>query len=106
MVRFPERMSVASARGLAQIVSSDVGGYEKVIFDLSRTSYVDDTAAVMIGQLVNAAMTQHSRRFVIAGLNGGVANTLNSLRLLDSIPKENFADNLDKAKHIIKPMLL
>ena len=77
-----------------------------MIFDLSRASYVDDTAAVMIGQLVNAAMTQHSKRFVIAGLNGGVADTLNSLRLLDRIPKEHFADNLDEAKRIIKPMLL
>ncbi len=38
--------------------------------------------------------------------NGGVANTLNSLKLLDRIPKENFADNLDEAKRIIKPMLL
>ena len=106
LIMFPERISVASARELTNLVSQDVAEYQNVIFDLSRTSYVDDTAAVMIGQLINTAMTQHASRFVIAGLNGDVAKTLNSLKLLARIPQENFADDLNAAKEIIKPMLL
>ena len=106
LIMFPEQISVASARELTNLVGRDVAEYQNVIFDLSRTSYVDDTAAVMIGQLVNTAMTQHASRFVIAGLSGDVANTLNSLKLLARIPKEYFADDLDAAKEIIKPMLL
>ena len=39
-------------------------------------------------------------------LNNKVADTLNSLNLLARVPKENFADNLEDAKEIIKPMLL
>ena len=66
LVVFPDRVSVASARELTRIV----------IFDLSRTIYMDDTTAVIIGQLVDTAMTRSTRRFVIAGLQGDVADSL------------------------------
>ena len=103
---FPDRVSVASARELARIVSRDVGGHRIVIFDLSRTIYVDDSAAVMIGQLVNTAMARSARRFVIAGLQGDVAETLNAMDLLAMVPPEHFAADLDEAKRIVRPMLL
>ena len=68
LVVFPDRTSVASVRELTRIVSRDIGDQRIVIFDLSRTIYVDDTAAVMMRQLVNTAMARSARRFVIAGL--------------------------------------
>ena len=68
LVVFSDRTPVASARELTRIVSRNIGDQRIVIFDLSRTIYVDDTAAVMIGQLVNTAMARSARRFVIAGL--------------------------------------
>ena len=95
LVVFPDRVSVASARELTRIV----------IFDLSKTIYVDDSAAVMIGQLVNTAMARSARRFVIAGLQGDVADSLNALDLLARVPPEHFAADLDEAKRIVRPML-
>ena len=106
LVVFPHRVSVASARELVRIVGQDIGGHQIVIFDLSKTVDLDETAAVMIGQLIKMAMVQHSRQFVIAGLTGDAADTLNSMKLLAQVPPENFAANLDEAKQIIKPMLL
>ena len=105
LVVFPDRVSVASARELIRIVSRDVGGHRIVIFDLCRTIYVDDTAAVIIGQLVDTAMTRSARRFVIASLQGDVADRLNALDLLAGVPPEHFAADLDEAKRIVKPML-
>ena len=103
---FPDRVSVASARELTRIVSRDVGGHRIVIFDLSRTIYVDDSAAVMIGQLVNTVMARSARRFVISGLQDDVADSLNAMDLLAMVPPENFAADLDEAKRIVRPMLL
>ena len=105
LVVFPDRVSVASARELTRIVSRDVGGHRIVIFDLSRTIYVDDTAAVIIGQLVDTAMTRSTRRFVIAGLQGDVADSLNAMDLLAMVPPEHFAADLNEAKRIVRPML-
>ena len=105
LVVFPDRVSVASARELTRIVSRDVGGHRIVIFDLSRTIYVDDTAAVIIGQLVDTAMTRSTRRFVIAGLQGDVADSLNAMDLLARVSPEHFAADLDEAKRIVRPML-
>ena len=106
LVVFPDRVSVASARELTRIVSRDIGDHRILIFDLSKTIYVDDSAAVMIGQLVNTAMTRSARRFVIAGLQGDVADSLNALDLLARVPPEHFAADLDEAKRIVRPMLL
>ena len=106
LVVFPDRVSVASARELTRIVSRDIGDHRIVIFDLSKTIYVDDSAAVMIGQLVNTAMARSARRFVIAGLQGDVADSLNALDLLARVPPEHFAADLNEAKRIVRPMLL
>ena len=106
LVVFPDRVSVASARELTRIVSRDVGGHRIVIFDLSKTIYVDDSAAVMIRQLVDTAMARSARRFVIAGLQGDVADSLNALDLLARVPPEHFAADLNEAKRIVRPMLL
>ena len=106
LVVFPDRVSVASARELTRIVSRDVGRHRIVIFDLSRTIYVDDSAAVVIGQLVNTAVARSARRFVISGLQDDVADSLNAMDLLAMVPQEHFAANLDETKRIARPMLL
>ncbi len=71
---------------------------------LSRTEYVDDTAAVIIGHLIETAATLGTRQVIVVGLRPEVAATLNSMRLLDRIPESNFVANLDDAKLVAKPM--
>ena len=105
LVIFPDRVTVASAREVSRIVRPDIRGQQIVVFDMSRTVYVDDSAAVIIGELIQIAMTQKSRTFIICGLTKDVDNTLNSMGLLDRVPKENFAADMEGAKQIIRPLL-
>ena len=89
LVRFPDRVSVASAREIGRIVGRDVGGHQAVIFDLTQTEYVDDTAAVMLGRLINAAAARGGRDFVIAGMRPGIVDRLKALGFLDRVAPEH-----------------
>ena len=105
LVVFPERVTVASAREVSRIVRPDIRGHQIVVFDMSRTVYADDSAAQIIGELVQIAMAQRSRTFIIAGLTDSVSNTLHSMGLLDRVPKENFAADMEEAMQIVRSML-
>lgn len=105
LVRFPDRVSVASAREIGRIVGHDIGTYQPLIFDFTRTEYVDDTAAVMMGKLINAAAASGTRDFVIAGMRQDIAEKLKSLGFLDRVAPEHLMPDLDSAKRAVRPML-
>ncbi len=105
LVVFPNRVTVASAREVSRILRPDIRGHHIVIFNMSRTVYIDDSAAVIIGDLIQIAMAQRSRTFIIAGLTDDVSNTLHSMGLLDRVPKENFAADMEEAMQIVRSML-
>ena len=106
LVVFPAQVSVASARELTRIVGREVAGQPMLIFDFSQTVHIDDTAAAMMGQMVNTALAQSAKRFVIAGLGGQAADTLNAMGQLSRVPEENFASDLEEAKRIAGEMML
>ena len=105
LVIFPDRVTVASAREVSRILRSDIRGHHVVVFDMSRTKYVDDTAAVAIGGLIRIAMARRARTLVVSGLHADVAETLDSLRVLDSVPRANIVSDMEAAKEIIRPIL-
>ena len=105
LVVFPNRVTLASARELSRILRPDIRQQQFSIFDFSRTQYIDDTAAVIISDLIGAAMSARQRTIVIAGLHQDVANTLHSMKLLNRVPPGNFAADLDEAKQVVRPML-
>ena len=105
LVLFPDRVTVASAREVSRIVRPDLRGQEIVVFDMSRTEYVDDSAAVIIGDLIRTATSQRARAIIISGLAEDVANTLNALGTLDRVPRENIVADMEEAKQIIRPLL-
>ena len=105
MVVFPDRVTVASARELSRILRADIRGHQFSIFDMSRTVYMDDSAAVMMGDLVGVAMARQSRTIVIAGMNDAVLETVSSMGVLDRVSAENLAADVDEAKEIIRPLL-
>ena len=105
LVVFPDRVTVASAREVSRILRSDIRAHQVVVFDMSRTQYVDDTAAVAIGGLIRIAMAQRTRTLIVCGLRPDVASTLNSLRVLDSVPRANIVSDMEAAKEIIRPIL-
>lgn len=80
-------------------------GHQFSIFDLSRTEYVDDSAAVIISELVSIATVRHTRTIIIAGMNQSVSDTMHSMGLLDKVPLEHYASDVEEAKQIIRPLL-
>ncbi len=105
LVRFPEQVSVASAREIGRIVSRDVGAHRTVIFDLALTEYIDDTAAVMLGNLINTVASRGQRDFVITGMREDIAQKLKSFGFLDRVPPDHLVHDMTAAKRAVKPML-
>ena len=106
LVVFPDRVTVASSRELSRILRIEIGGHQYSIFDMSRTVFIDDSAAVMMGDLVGVAMSRRSRTIVIAGMNDAVLATVRAMGVLDRVPTENIAGDVEEAKQIIRPLLL
>ena len=106
LVVFPDRVSVASARELSRILRLDIRGHQYSIFDMSRTVYLDDSAAAMMGDLVGVATARQSRTIVIAGMNQTVSDTVRSMEVLDRVPPQNLAADVEEAKQVIGPLLL
>ena len=106
LVIFPDHVTVASSRELSRILRLDISGHQISLFDMSRTVYMDDSAAAMMGDMVGVAMARQSRTIVIAGMNKDVLDTVRSMGVLDRVPPENLADDVEEAKQIIRPLLL
>jgi MFS superfamily sulfate permease-like transporter len=70
LIVLPDRVSVASARELSRILGGDIRASEAVIMDFSRTTYLDDTAATLIGKVIEG------KPVVVSGLHGEPANML------------------------------
>ena len=106
LVVFPDRVTVASARELGRVLRPDFRGYQCSIFDLSRTLFVDDPAAVLMSELVSTAMARHARTIIFADMNQDVSNTVHSTGLLDRVPEENYVSDVEEAKPIVPPLHL
>ena len=133
LVSFPPRLTVASARETARIVGPDIKGHQTVIFDLTRTVYLDDTAALLIREFVNTVTSSGptpgpgagpdpspgsvpdpgpgSRQVprpggcIIAGLSGNPADMLNALGALNRVPPENIVPDMHAASRRLRVIL-
>ncbi len=105
LVIFPDRVTVASARETSRILRTDIRGHQVVVFDMSRTLYIDDTAAIAIGELIRIALAARTRTLIISGLNEEVADTLNSLRVLDRVPPGSIVAHMEEAREKIRLIL-
>ena len=106
LVVFPEWLTIASARELSRILRPDIQEHQYSIFDLTRTTYVDESAAVIVSELVSIAVDRHSRTIVIAGIHEDVYETMHSMGLLGNVPTRHFSADVEAAKGIIRPLLL
>jgi len=85
-------------------MSADVAGHEVVIFDFSETVYIDDSAALVIGQLIDAALDE-STQVIVMGLTGQTKETLRLLGSLKNVPDDHFVENIDEARTIAQRLL-
>ena len=104
MVAFRGSFSVASSNKIINTVSVDISEHEVVIFDFSETIYLDDSAALVLEQLIDAAIDQDTECIVMA-LSGLPARTLHSLDALQRVPEERIVGSLDEAREVAKRLL-
>ena len=96
--------TVASSSKLISTISMDVRDHEVVILDFSETVYVDDSAALVVEQLVDTAIAQDTE-VIVMGLRGSSRRAMESLNVLDAVPEDRFAENLDEAREIAARLL-
>ena len=96
--------SVASSNKLIDAISLDIQQHEVVILDFTDTVYVDDSAALVVEQLIDMAIDEGTR-VIIMGLHGNPAITLKALNVLKRVPEDRFVDNLEEARAVAKKIL-
>ena len=89
--------TVASSHKLVAAISADIKDHEVVIFDFSAATYIDDSAAMLIHQLIDVATQEHTE-VVVAGLSGSVAETLAALAVLQEVPADRIVETRDDAR--------
>ena len=104
LVTLRGRFSVASANELAQVISADIKEHEVVIFDFSETTNMDDSAALVMEQLVDTAAAEDTE-CIVMHLSGSVRSTLNSLNVFKGVPEDRFVDSLDDARVLARALL-
>ncbi|MCY3577113.1 MAG: SulP family inorganic anion transporter [bacterium] len=104
MVAFRGSFSVASSNKIINTVTVDIRDHEVVIFDFSETIYVDDSAALVLEQLIDAAIDQDTECIVMA-LSGLPARTLQSLDILQRVPEDRIVGSLDEARDVARRLL-
>ena len=106
LIVLPDRVSAASARQISRILRADLAQHRAFILDMSRTRYMDDSAAVMIGELLRVAKSRGDTPVIISGMSDDRAGALRSMSLLDEIPEAHIATDLGEAKEALRRVLL
>ncbi|MCY3786842.1 MAG: STAS domain-containing protein, partial [bacterium] len=85
-------------------LSQDIGEHEVVILDFSETQYVDDSAALVVEQMIDVARATDTE-CIVMGLQGAPAATLRSLNVLRHIPADHIVEGLDAAREVARRLL-
>ena len=91
--------TVASSRKLVEVIGEDIKDHEIVIFDFSDTTYLDDSAAMVVERLMNVA-TEKQTEVVVMGLSETIADTLRTLDILQQVPASQVVGTLDEARRV------
>ena len=96
--------SVASSGKMISAISADIRDHEVVILDFTDTVHMDDSAALVIEQLIDVAYEQDTD-CIVMGLGGRPAVTMLALNVLRRIPEDRFVENIDGAREAAKVVL-
>ena len=96
--------TVASSRKMINTISVDIRDHEIVILDFTGTVYMDDSAALVVEQLVDAAIAEDTE-CIVMGLTGPPADTLNGLNALQNVPADHYVGTLDEARDLAGMLL-
>ena len=104
MVKMRGSFTVASSNRLRVAIGKDIVEHEVVILDFSETSYVDDSAALVVEQLIDSA-TEHGTECIVIGLDNLPSGSLQSLDVLRRVPGDHFVGTFDEARSIAARLL-
>ena len=97
MVALRGAFTVASSSKLIETIGVDVRDHEVVILNFSDTVYIDDSAALVVEQLIDTAIMQDTQ-CIVMGLSGAPARSLSALDILKRIPGDRIVGTLDEAR--------
>ncbi len=104
MVALRGSFTVASSRKLIHTIGLDIREHEAVIFDFSDTVYVDDSAALAVEQLIDAA-TDDGIHCIVMGLSDLAPTSLQALDVLRRVPEDQRVETLDEARELAARLL-
>ncbi len=96
--------TVASSNKLINTISVDIRDHEVVILDFSDTVYIDDSAALVVEQMIDSAIAQDTECIAV-GLTGEPSDTIHSLNVLHSLPENHDVETLDDARELAREIL-
>ena len=99
MVSLRGSFSVASSNRLINAISADIHDHEVLILDFTETVYMDDSAALVVEQLIEVA-TEENTPCIVMGLDTFPAGTLLALNVLRKVPDSHFVSDLDGAREV------
>ena len=99
------RFSVASSSILVNTIGGDIRDHEVVIFDFSETLYMDDSAAMVVEQMIDIAIEEDTESIVM-GLSGSpVEDKLHALNIFAKVPEDRFVDDRNGAREVARSIL-
>ena len=104
LVALKGSFTVASSSKLIDTIGADIRDHEVVIIDFSDTVYVDDSAALVVEQLIEAADLQKTH-CIVMGLSGMPARNLRALDVLNRVPRDQIVEDWDQAKRTASRIL-
>lgn len=104
LVSMRGRFSVASSSNLVSAIGQDIQEHEVVIFDFTETAYMDDSAAMVVEQMIDVAMDEDTEPIVM-GLSGPVERNLRALNTLHRVPADRFVSDRDEAREVAERIL-
>ena len=104
LVALKGSFTVASSHKLVSVIGADIKDHEVVIFDFSGATYIDDSAAMVIEQLIEAAGRQETE-VIVMGATDRVAESLHTLDVLQHVPDGHEVETLDEARELARNLL-
>ena len=104
LVAFRGSFTVSSSRKLIALIAADIRDHDVVIFDLSRATHVDDSAAHLLAQVIDRAK-QTQTEIVVCGLNDRIRGPLFAFDVLDRIPDDRIAETEEGARALAWSLL-
>ena len=96
--------TVASSSKLLDTIGEDIREHEVVILDFTDTVYVDDSAALVVEQLIETA-TGYDTHCIVMGLGGASVHNIQALNVLRRVPSDHIVNTWDEAREVAAVLL-